>query len=55
LTVDGKSGVLHLDNKFTHIHDTTSALKWVIQSILDSKPDADIEVDFIKEYKPTIH
>ena len=55
LTVDGKQGVLHLDNKFTHFLDTTSALKWVIESILDSKPDADIEVDFIKEYKPTVH
>jgi hypothetical protein len=55
LTVDGKSGVLHLDNKFTHIYDTTSALKWVIETILDSNPHANIEVDFVKEYKPTIH
>ena len=33
LTVDGKQGVLHLDNKFTHVHDSTSALKWVIETI----------------------
>ena len=55
LTVDGEQGVLHLDNKFPHVHDSTSALKWVIETILDSNPHADIEVDFIKEYKPTVH
>ena len=55
LTIDGKAGVLHVDNSFTKIHDSTSALKWVIETILDTDPHADIEVDFIKEYKPTIH
>jgi len=55
LTIDGESGVLHVDNSFTHIHDSTSALKWVVETILDRNPDTDVEVDFIKEYKPTIH
>ncbi len=40
LTIDGKAGV---------------ALKWVIETILDTDPQADIEVDFVKEYKPTLH
>ena len=55
LTIDGKAGVLHVDNSFTKNHDSTSALKWVIETILDTDPQADIEVDFVKEYKPTIH
>ena len=55
LTIDGKSGVLHVDNSFTHIYDSTSALKWVVETILDRNPNTDVEVDFIKEYKPTIH
>ena len=55
LTIDGKGGVVQFDNSFTKIHDSTSALKWVIETILDTDPQADIEVDFVKEYKPTIH
>ena len=42
LTIDGKAGVLHVDNSFTKIHDSTSALKWVIETILDTDPHADI-------------